>query len=178
MPRCFPSRSRATGSYSVLCMPEMWKRCSLTCGCPTVYEATSSAGWTLDSVGTFVVSNAEGMQEGRWCRYGILMDGGTSIVGDIGFGAIDWPNQRAEIGYHLAPSAWGRGLATQAAQALIGWAFGNGIHRVEATVLEGNVRSERVLERAGFAREATLRDYKLVRGTFRDFSLWSRLGSS
>ncbi len=39
--------------------------------------------------------------------------------------------------------------------------------------MEGNVRSERVLARAGFTREATLRDYKLVRGTFRDFSLWA-----
>ena len=43
--------------------------------------------------------------------------------------------------------------------------------------MEGNFRSERVLQRSGFVREATLRDYKHVRGAFRDYSLWSLLAA-
>lgn len=140
-----------------------------------VYEATSSDGWTPESVLEFIRSNAEGSREGRWCRYAIVVAGEECAAGDIGFGSIDEKNRRAEIGYHLSPGHWGRGLTVQAAAALIEWAFDNGFHRIEATVMAGNRRSERVLEKLGFEREATLRDYKLVRGEWRDFSLWALL---
>jgi RimJ/RimL family protein N-acetyltransferase len=145
---------------------------------PEVYEATSSDRWSREAVDEFVRSNAEGMLEGRWCRYAIVPDGAAALAGDIGFGSIDIRNRRAEIGYHLAPESWGRGLMARAARPLIDWAFANGFHRIEATVMDGNRRSERVLEKLGFEREATLRDYKLVRGAFRDYSLWSRLNQA
>ena len=142
---------------------------------PAVYEATSSSGWTEASVAEFVRTNREGMADGRWCRYAIIPDGAEAIAGDIGYGAIEHAHRRAEVGYHLSPESWGHGLMTRAVRALNAWAFESGLHRIEATVMEGNVRSERVLARAGFTREATLRDYKLVRGTFRDFSLWAAI---
>ncbi|MCC6267801.1 MAG: GNAT family N-acetyltransferase [Dehalococcoidia bacterium] len=144
---------------------------------PEVFEATSSGGWTREAVDEFVRSNAEGMIGSRWCRYAIVPGGAAALAGDIGFGSIDIRNRRAEIGYHLAPESWGRGLMTRAVGALNAWAFAEGFHRIEATVMEGNFRSERVLQRSGFAREATLRDYKYVRGAFRDFSLWSLLAT-
>ncbi len=145
---------------------------------PEVFEATSSGGWTREAVDEFVRSNAEGMIGSRWCRYAIVPGGAAALAGDIGFGSIDIRNRRAEIGYHLAPESWGRGLMARAARPLIDWAFANGFHRIEATVMDGNRRSERVLEKLGFEREATLRDYKLVRGAFRDYSLWSRLNQA
>ena len=84
---------------------------------PEVYEATSSSGWTLGSVQQFIESNREGMAEGRWSRYAIIPDGAATIAGDIGYGAIEATHRRAEIGYHLSPEYWGRGLMTRAVQA-------------------------------------------------------------
>lgn len=145
---------------------------------PDVYEATSSSGWTEASVAEFVRTNREGMADGRWCRYVIVPDGAGAIVGDIGYGAIERAHRRAEVGYHLDPAHWGHGLMGRAVRALNGWGFESGLHRIEATVMERNLRSEHVLARAGFTREATLRDYKLVRGAFRDFSLWALINPS
>ena len=56
-----------------------------------------------------------------------------------------------ELGFHLAPAMWGRGLATEAATAVARWAFD---HLVVARLYAGhhpeNRASERVLRKLGF----------------------------
>lgn len=55
-----------------------------------------------------------------------------------------------ELGYRLLPSAWGRGLATRGARALVLRAFTElGLERVVATTMAVNAGSRRVLEKAG-----------------------------
>lgn len=142
---------------------------------PEVYLSTSADPWTFDAVEQFVADSAAGLQSGQWCRYGIVIPGESGPAGTVGLFDVDLRNRRCEIGYDLAPEYWGGGLATRAASLLLGWAFANAFHRVEATVMAGNTRSERVLQRLGFELEATMRDYKLVRGEFRDYSLWALL---
>jgi [ribosomal protein S5]-alanine N-acetyltransferase len=142
---------------------------------PAVIAATSSDGWTQAALEQWVAENAVAAERGEWCRYGIVLDGAQEVAGDIGLYHVDKRNQRAEIGYEISGQHWGMGVMPRAAGALLTWAFANGFHRIEATVLEGNTRSERVLAKLGFEREATLRDYKWVRGEFRDFSLWARI---
>ncbi|MEV0886564.1 GNAT family N-acetyltransferase [Streptomyces microflavus] len=57
-----------------------------------------------------------------------------------------------EIIYALAPSAWGRGLGTELALALVGHGFGTlGLTEVHATVAAENAASLAVLGRIGFA---------------------------
>ena len=66
----------------------------------------------------------------------------------------------AGIGYWLVPDARGGGRATRAVGLLARWALAEaGVVRVEAHVEAGNHASQRVLERAGFRREALLRSY-------------------
>ena len=145
---------------------------------PKVFESTSADAWTPESVAQFARDNVAGAAIGKWCRYGIVLRGGDAPIGSIGLFNIDLRNQRCEIGYDLAPDYWGKGLMTRAARPLLAWAFGEGgFNRVEATVMEGNDRSGRVLERLAFKREALLREYKFVRGEFRDYSMWSLLRS-
>lgn len=55
-----------------------------------------------------------------------------------------------KLGYDLHPDAWGRGVATEAAQATVGLAFCQlGIDRVIAVVKPNHAASSRVLEKAG-----------------------------
>jgi len=57
-----------------------------------------------------------------------------------------------EIIYALAPRAWGRGLGTELALALVGHGFGTlGLTEVHATVAAENGASLAVLGRIGFA---------------------------
>jgi RimJ/RimL family protein N-acetyltransferase len=57
-----------------------------------------------------------------------------------------------EIGWHLHPSAWGRGIATEAASALVVRARQHGLARLHAVVRAGNVRSLAMCERLGMTR--------------------------
>ena len=144
---------------------------------PEVVEPTSSEGWTAESMAAFLAENVAGAARGDWCRYAILLPGGDAPVGTVGLFHSDPCNRRAEIGYDLSPEWWGQGLMVRAANLLIGWAFAHGFHRIEATVMAGNLRSERVLQKLGFEREGMMRDYKLVRGEWCAYSLWGRVSS-
>jgi len=72
-------------------------------------------------------------------------------VGGIGF--IHPPEQgEAEVGYGLAESARGRGLATEALRAVAEWAKAHGVTLLVAMTALDNRPSQRVLERVGFSR--------------------------
>jgi [ribosomal protein S5]-alanine N-acetyltransferase len=65
----------------------------------------------------------------------------------------------ASMGYCLDDAAWGHGYATEAARALLQWAFDTlEINRVQAETDTRNAASARVLEKLGFVREGTLRE--------------------
>jgi RimJ/RimL family protein N-acetyltransferase len=92
----------------------------------------------------------------------VIVDTGTGeILGGANLRLFDPMRDTVELGYWLFVHARGRGVATRAVRALAEHAFANGIFRVEAHVRLGNIPSERVLERAGFAREGVKR--KLLR---------------
>jgi ribosomal-protein-alanine N-acetyltransferase len=75
----------------------------------------------------------------------------------------------ASLGYCYGEAAWGRGYATEAAQALLQWAFDAlNLNRVQAEVDTRNGASARVLEKLGFAREGTLREDCMVNGEVSD----------
>ena len=63
-----------------------------------------------------------------------------------------------EIGWAISSGCQGRGYATEAALALMDFAFGTlGCHRVVATCQPENVASWRVMEKLGMRREAHFR---------------------
>jgi RimJ/RimL family protein N-acetyltransferase len=71
-----------------------------------------------------------------------------------------------EVAYRLARSAWGRGIATEAAGALAAHALGAlGLARVVAVTYPGNRASQRVLDKIGFERRG-FAEYKGVRATY------------
>ncbi|WP_174855122.1 GNAT family N-acetyltransferase [Streptomyces rubrogriseus] len=84
---------------------------------------------------------------------------------------VEWnPVYRsASLGYCLDESMWGHGYATEAAHALLRWAFGTlDLNRVQAEADTRNAASARVLEKVGFVREGTLREDCVVDGEVSD----------
>ena len=75
-----------------------------------------------------------------------------------------------EVGYSVARALWGRGLATEASEAVITHAFEAypQLMRVRAMADARNVGSHRVLEKIGMLREGLLRQNRLVRGELLD----------
>ena len=78
------------------------------------------------------------------------------------------PEADIEIGYFLKPSAWGRGIATEACRRLLQFAFEESpLSVVFATFDEGNAASRKVLLKAGFIDCGTRRSYKAEGPDFR-----------
>lgn len=90
-------------------------------------------------------------------HFAIAVDG--AAAGAVGLHLKkDIRRRSAEIGYWLGEELWGRGIATEAVRALTGHAFARfDLARLYAGVFEGNHASMRVLEKAGYTREARLR---------------------
>jgi RimJ/RimL family protein N-acetyltransferase len=62
--------------------------------------------------------------------------------------------REAMIGYSLTPEARGHGYAARAARLVTDWGFEIGMVRMIAGTAADNVASQRVLEAAGYHREA------------------------
>ena len=87
-------------------------------------------------------------------------------------------HRRAEIGFALAQAHWGKGMATEAVSALIGFAFDQlDLHRLEADADPRNDRSLRLLEKLGFRREGYLRERYHVGNELQDAVLLGLLRS-
>ncbi|MCA2215560.1 GNAT family N-acetyltransferase [Jidongwangia harbinensis] len=89
----------------------------------------------------------------------VITDAATGTpAGEIGLFYQEPPTAQAMIGYSMLPAWRGRGFPTRAAQLVALWAFAEtSIARLIAGALPTNLGSQRVLEKAGFRREAYLR---------------------
>ena len=93
---------------------------------------------------------AERPEQVAWHRYVVLRDRGV-LVGTVN--AFRWPERpdEAEIGYALVPEFWRRGLATEAAEAMVRWIEATGeVNRLCAHTFPHLIASVRILERCGF----------------------------
>lgn len=112
---------------------------------------------------------------GASIQLAIAVDG--QAVG--GIGAIAGEGifaQTAQFGYWLGHAHWGRGIATAAASALAERIGEDGLFaRLEAQVFAWNPASMRVLEKAGFRREAVLRCAATKDGQLIDTVLHARV---
>ena len=63
-----------------------------------------------------------------------------------------------EIGWGLNQDAYGKGYASEAAAAVVQWAFQQpGVRSVSATIADDNIASQRVARRLGLARTGAVR---------------------
>jgi ribosomal-protein-alanine N-acetyltransferase len=111
-------------------------------------------------------------------RWAIELVEHGEMIGTVGLLRFDFEHRHAELGYEIARRWWGRGLAPEAAAAVVGYGFSvMGFHRIEAGVLPGNAASVRVLQKLGFVEEGTRRDYLFMKGRFESFRWFSLLES-
>jgi [ribosomal protein S5]-alanine N-acetyltransferase len=76
-------------------------------------------------------------------------------------------HNKAEVGFWLMPSHWNRGIALESLNAAIDyWQSQKNLHRLEAFVEEGNHASSKVLEKAGFVYEGTMKDCEFKNGNY------------
>ncbi len=98
------------------------------------------------------------------------------MIGSLAIWKIDKINHRGEIGYMLHPEQHGKGLMSEALQALIQYGFETlNLHSLEANVNPDNAASIQLLVRNGFVREAYFRENFYFDGKFEDSAIYSLL---
>ena len=105
----------------------------------------------------------------------IVCDG--AVVGRVTLSDITrGPLQSCHLGYWVSESHNGRGLATAAVGEIARVAFGElGLHRIEASTLPHNARSQAVLGRNGFVRFGVAPSYLRIAGEWQDHFLYQAL---
>ncbi|GAB7129546.1 GNAT family N-acetyltransferase [Silvimonas sp. JCM 19000] len=86
------------------------------------------------------------------------------------------PDHRAELGYWIAQPYWGHGYATEAAMAMVIYAFEHlQLQRLDATAFARNAPSIRILQRLGFSSEGLRPGYTRSIAGLEDVLLWGLL---
>lgn len=91
------------------------------------------------------------------------------VLGELYFAIDSVEHACAEVGWIFDPGWGGRGYATEAARALLAFAFETlNVHRVIARLHPDNAASVRVCDRLGMRREARLVEDMWVKGVWED----------
>ena len=117
-----------------------------------------------------------------WTITVVDADAPERIVGDLAV-ALRWGGRSGFFGYTFHPDHWGRGYATEAAQALVRYLFTDvGVSRIESSLHPDNPPSARVLEACGLTFEGLTRqsfwvgdecsDDMLYGMTYSDWDAW------
>jgi RimJ/RimL family protein N-acetyltransferase len=95
-----------------------------------------------------------------------------------GIGAQPGQDERrhgARLGYWLGHALWGRGLMTRAVALYVPWLMRElALYRLEATVLDSNPASARVLRKNGFEEEGAQRCAVVKFGELHDLRVFAK----
>lgn len=122
-------------------------------------------------------ANIEKEQTGKW--WAICDHGDEFFYGAIGLNDIHPQHRRAEIGFWLLPTFWGKGYIPEAASFICRHAFEEmNIHRIYAYVEPENKNSKSVLQKLQFEYEGTMKECELKNGKWIDLDIYSLLHKS
>ena len=113
--------------------------------------------------------------ENETFAFAIIVD--DMVIGSIGiFRQDNIHRQTAELGYYIAEEYWGKGIMTEAVKQICEYVFAKSdIIRIYAEPFANNIASCRVLEKAGFQYEGTLRSNAVKNGKVIDMEMYSLL---
>ncbi|HEX6991934.1 MAG TPA: GNAT family N-acetyltransferase [Gemmatimonadales bacterium] len=122
-----------------------------TLNIPHPYEPGMAAAW--------IATHADGLHRQSPVVFAVTRRDGDELVGAIGL-SLEPEHHRAELGYWVARAAWGQGVCTEAAGAVLQYGFGVlGLERIFAHHFAGNPASGRVMQKLGMRHEGTLRGH-------------------
>ena len=127
-----------------------------------------------DDTAAFIRSALEHFAAGDAVTAGIWWQ--ERFAGVIGTHKINRLYRKIELGYWLGEAFQGQGIMTDACRAMTTHLFEErGLNRVEICCAAGNVKSQAIPRRLGFAHEGTLREADFSGGSFHDLLVFGML---
>ncbi len=106
----------------------------------------------------------------------ILKKDGSKIGFVSYFYVLHVAGKQLEIGYSLLPDERGKGYGTEAIEIMVDYLFlSRDIQRIQVQTDPRNIASQKLLAKAGFSKEGTLRKNFFMRGEWRDVYIYSIL---
>jgi RimJ/RimL family protein N-acetyltransferase len=147
---------------------------------PEVWHFPLRRGFTLAETDAFLSRRMEEQESRGWSIWAAEDRDTRRLIGYVGLSEPDFLPEvmpSVEIGWRLDPTEWGKGLATEGAQAALAFGFGDlGLDSIVSICEPDNVSSSRVMDRLGmhFERETVdpsfgvpLRIYRLERAEWK-----------
>lgn len=105
----------------------------------------------------------------------LAIDVEGKAVGSIGIILqTDVERISAEIGYWLGEKYWNKGIVTEAIKQMLTYAFANfPLQKIYAPIFDFNIASQKILQKAGFEREAILKQGAIKNGKIIDLHYYS-----
>lgn len=115
----------------------------------------------------------------KYAVFAFAIEFESKVAGSIGvFRQDNIHSKTAEIGYYLGENFWNKGIATEAVRQACDFIFDNtDIIRIYAEPFARNLASCKVLEKAGFVCEGTLRSNAVKNGLVEDMKLYALIRS-
>ncbi|MBA3828186.1 MAG: GNAT family N-acetyltransferase [Taibaiella sp.] len=107
-------------------------------------------------------------------NWAITEKGTDKLIGIIGYVGFKEESLRAEVGYILHEDYLRKGITYEALKAVLDYGFQvMNLHSVEAIIRPDNIASIKLIEKAGFVREAYFKDYIFHNDKFWDETVYS-----
>jgi len=121
------------------------------------------------------ISDMLSADENETFAFAVTVD--NKVIGSIGvFRQGNIHRQTAELGYYIAEEYWGKGIMTEAVKQICEYVFAESdMIRIYAEPFAYNTASCRVLEKAGFQYEGTLRSNAVKNGKVIDIKMYSKI---
>lgn len=98
------------------------------------------------------------------------------LCGAVRLNHIEEENHKASIAYYIGDSHQGKGLATSAVRAVLGYCFTKmGFNRIELKCASTNMGSQQVAKRLGFIWEGLLHQAEFLNGAYVDHFVYGLL---
>lgn len=128
--------------------------------------------YTVEDAEKFIITTLAADEDSQYA-WAITVDG--KPIGSVGIFRKDNIHSRtAEIGYYIAEPYWGKGIVSDAVRQACDYVFEHtDIIRIFAEPFSFNTASCRVLEKAGFVFEGTLRKNAVKNGVVLDMQMYA-----
>lgn len=140
---------------------EVWKN---TLALPHPYTVECGKKW--------IQNHDKNFSDNRYYDFAITDKTTGELYGCMGM-AVDTNSNMGELGYWVGPAYWNKGIATEAARAMIEYGFKiKKFHKINATHYLYNPASGRVMEKAGMEKEGVRKSHVWKIDRFVDVAIY------